>query len=285
MPTVSMSMPMPSWIDAQSPDLAATLDILPHDSKAGLAISIEDQAMAHAVGFATDPDLCGPERAFVRRVSSTSDSSGVDDMMHATFGASAPAHSAPTLAIRRRKRVPKPLNVAAGRVVKCGLPSGQKSPALALTLGGWHPGYPDDLPTPLTPLSAATTFHSAAAVSGGGLTSALAAYFPWTSPPLTPLNPENQAFSVPMGTPQPPQQQQQQQHASPQQHPHHPQHFFTPPQSAPASQLCSRRRCYRRRRRSSPRHGTCGGRRCPSRPPSPAWIAGCGLTFPRLCLG
>jgi hypothetical protein len=235
MPTVSMPMAMPSWIDAQSPDLAATLDIMPASSDAGLAISLEDQAMAHAVGFATSLDLDHTsERSFHRRVSSTSSltDESVEDMMQQSFGQSTPSaaqHSAPTLATRRRKRVPKPLNVAGGRVVKCGLPSGQQSPALTLGLSNWHFGHPDDLPTPLTPLSAAT-YHSAAA-SSSGLTSALAAYFPWTSPPMTPLNVENQAFSVPLPPHQQPQRQQQQE----QQH-----RFYTscaPPQSAPATQL------------------------------------------------
>jgi hypothetical protein len=249
MPTVSMPMAMPSWIDAQSPDLAATLDIIPPCGEAGLAISLEDQAMAHAVGFAAalDMDPSASERLFHRRVSSTSSltDDSAEDVVQQSFGQlkpSAAQHSAPTLATRRRKRVPKPLNVAGGRVVKCGLPSGQQSPALTLGLSNWSFGHPDDLPTPLTPLSAAT-YHSAAA-SSSGLTSALAAYFPWTSPPMTPLNVENQAFSVPLQqthqqrqqhappTPQPPQQpeaQQQEQHR-----------YYTscaPPQSAPATQL------------------------------------------------
>jgi hypothetical protein len=231
-------MAMPSWIDAQSPDLAATLD-MPAGGDAGLAISLEDQAMAHAVGFATSLDLdpSASERSFHRRVSSTGSltDDSVEDMIEQSFGQlkpSAAQHSAPTLATRRRKRVPKPLNMAGGRVVKCGLPSGQQSPALTLGLSNWHFGHPDDLPTPLTPLSAAT-YHSAAA-SSSGLTSALAAYFPWTSPPMTPLNVENQAFSVPL----PPQQQQQPQPQHQQQEQQH--RFYTscaPPQSAPATQL------------------------------------------------
>jgi hypothetical protein len=247
MPTVSMPMAMPSWIDAQSPDLAATLDIMPSCGDAGLAISLEDQAMAHAVGFATglEMDPAAPERLFHRRVSSTSSltDDSVEDMIQQSYGQlkpSAAQHSAPTLATRRRKRVPKPLNVAGGRVVKCGLPSGQQSPALTLGLNNWSLGHPDDLPTPLTPLSAAT--YQSAAASSSGLTSALAAYFPWTSPPMTPLNMENQAFSVPL-------QQTHQQHAPPPtpqsqqpepQQQEQQQHFYAscaPPQSAPATQL------------------------------------------------
>jgi hypothetical protein len=235
MPTVSIPMAMPSWIDAQSPDLAATMDMMPC-GEPGLAISLEDQAMAHAVGFVSAMDM-ESDGSFHRRVSSTSSltDDSIEDMVQQSFGLKpSSAHSAPTLATRRRKRVPKPLNVAGGRVVKCGLPSGQQSPALTLGLNHWSLGHPDDLPTPLTPLSAAT-YHSTAA-SSSGLTSALAAYFPWTSPPMTPLNMENPAFSVP---------QQRQQHAPPQHQPEpHQQEqqprFYTscaPPQSAPATQL------------------------------------------------
>lgn len=240
MPTVSMPMAMPSWIDAQSPDLAATLDMMPSCGDPGLAITIEDQAMAHAVGFGGPLEMEHSEQLFHRRVSSTSSltDDSVDEFVQQTFGQLKPS-AAQTLATRRRKRVPKPLNVAGGRVTKCGMPSGQQSPALTLGLNNWAM-HPDDLPTPLTPLSAATY---SAATSSNGLTSALAAYFPWTSPPMTPLNMDAQTFQVPVqqrphqAPPPTPQQQQ----PEPQQQEQQSQHrFFTscaPPQSAPATQL------------------------------------------------
>jgi hypothetical protein len=161
-------------------------------------------------------------------------------MLNLNFGqlkAPAPHHSAPTLANRRQKRVPKPLNVAAGRVVKCGLPSGQQSPALTLGLSNWQLSHPDDLPTPLTPLSAAT-YHSTAA-SSSGLTSAIGAYYPWTSPPMTPLNGDDHAF-MSFGAPHHHQQHHHHQPPSQQEQQPPPHRFFSsgpPPQSAPATQL------------------------------------------------